>query len=80
MNPVCGSSLTAAANVRGIREGLGWSQYRLAEETGMSKGMINFLEAGLRNFTLPTLERVAGALGTTAARLLTAPRDGGEGG
>ena len=69
-NPVvCASSLIAAGNVRRLRDRAGWSQHRLAGEAGMSACMVNFLEAGQRNFTLPMLERVA-ALGETAAGLL----------
>jgi len=72
-NPVvCASSLIAAGNVRRLRDRAGWSQHRLAGEAGMSACMVNFLEAGQRNFTLPMLERVAAALGTSASALLEA--------
>jgi transcriptional regulator with XRE-family HTH domain len=78
---VCGASLTAAASMRLLRRGLRWSQHRLAREAGLAPSMISHLEAGRRNFTLPTLERVAAALGTGARDLLAGPPDGrGEGG
>jgi transcriptional regulator with XRE-family HTH domain len=70
---VCGSSLTAAGNMRVLRQAAGWSKNRLAREVGMSVTMVSFLEDGYRNFTLPVLERVAEVLGTSAVGLLTAP-------
>jgi transcriptional regulator with XRE-family HTH domain len=75
--PACAASLTAAAKVRELREKAGWTQRRLAEEAGMSAGMVCLLEAGYRNFTLSALERVAGALGTDAAALLSGAGDSG---
>lgn len=72
---VCGLSLAAAASVRRLRRGLGWSQRRLAEESGISQGMISALEAGRRNFTLPALDRAAAALRVRPSDLLA-----GEGG
>jgi DNA-binding Xre family transcriptional regulator len=76
--PVCEASLTAAANVRELRAARGWSQHRLAAQTGLSPAMVSHLEAGKRNFTLPMLERVAAAL-ERGARDLLAPRPGGGG-
>lgn len=67
---VCAASLTAAARVRVLRRERGWSQARLAEKAGLSLSMTSFLECGRRNWTLPMLERVAGALETTPAALL----------
>jgi transcriptional regulator with XRE-family HTH domain len=75
--PACAASLAAAARVRELRQQAGWTQRRLAGEAGMSAGMVCLLESGHRNFTLPALERVAGALGTDAAALLS--RAGGSG-
>jgi transcriptional regulator with XRE-family HTH domain len=74
----CGLSLAAAARMRALRRGLGWSQRRLAEESGISQGMIGALEAGRRNFALPALERAAAALRVWPADLLAG--GGGEGG
>lgn len=76
---VCGLSLAAAESVRRLRAGLGWSQRRLAAESGISQGMVCALESGRRNFTLPALERVAAALGTSAPWLLAPARPGGAG-
>ena len=72
---VCGLSLAAAARMRGLRAGLGWTQRRLAAESGVSQGMVCALEAGRRNFTLPALERLAAALRVRPSDLL-APRPG----
>lgn len=69
----CAASLTAGTRVRVLRERAGWSQARLAAKAGLSPGMVSFLEAGRRNFTLPALERVAKALQTTAAALAGEP-------
>jgi transcriptional regulator with XRE-family HTH domain len=66
----CAASLTAADRVRRLRKARGWNQDDLAREAGLSRCMMSFLEAGRRNFTLPMLERVAGALETTPAALL----------
>lgn len=74
----CDLSLTAGANMRRARKDAGWSQHRLAAETGLAPCMISFLEAGERNFTLPTLERVARALGAVPADLLAPLGDDGE--
>lgn len=82
-NPVvCGSSLIAAAGMLRLRRGLGWSQKHLAAEAGLSGPMITLLECGQRNFTLPVLEKIAGALGTSVPAMLTpaAPQDGGAAG
>jgi transcriptional regulator with XRE-family HTH domain len=67
---VCPLSLTAAANVRWLLGVSGWNLSRLAKETGMAPAMISHLVAGKRNFTLPTLERVAAALGVAPGDLL----------
>lgn len=75
-DPVCATSLAAAARARVLRKEAGWSQQRLAETAGMSPCMVSMLEGGRRNFTLPALERVAAALGTDVAALLA----GGAGG
>jgi transcriptional regulator with XRE-family HTH domain len=77
--PACDLSLTAGANMRRIRKNRGWSQHRLATETGLAPCMISFLEAGERNFTLPTLERVARALKADPADLLQPLPVGDEG-
>jgi transcriptional regulator with XRE-family HTH domain len=78
LGPVCGLSLTAAANVRRLRRRRGWSQYRLAREAGLGRALVSLLEGGHRNFTMPVLEKAAAALGVPAGDLLADP-DSGEG-
>ena len=51
--------------VRGLREGRGWSQRDLATLTGMSQPAIARFEAGGTTPTLPILERIANAFDTT---------------
>lgn len=72
----CDLSRTAAANMRRLRKEAGWSQLRLAAKAKFHPAMISHLEGGKRDFTLPTLERVAEALGVPAGELLTDPPAG----
>jgi ribosome-binding protein aMBF1 (putative translation factor) len=51
------------AAVRSMREGLGWSQGRLADEAGMTQPAVARFEAGGTVPTLVVLERLAKALG-----------------
>lgn len=51
--------------VRALREERGWSQRDLAKLTGMSQPAIARFEAGGTTPTLPVLERIAIAFGTT---------------
>lgn len=46
-----------------IRNGLGWSQQRLANESGVNKATINQVEQGKRSPSIPTLESLARAMG-----------------
>lgn len=70
---VCALSLTAGANVRALRVTAGWSRARLGREAGLSGIMISFLERGQRDFTLPTMEKIAAALRVRAPDLLAGP-------
>ena len=60
--PTCATSLAAGKRTGVLRKARGWSQARLGREAGISPGMVSFLEAGERNFTLPVMEKVAKAL------------------
>ncbi len=51
--------------VRGLREGRGWSQRDLATLAGMSPPAIARFEAGETTPTLPILARIANAFDTT---------------
>ena len=43
---------------------------RLAEKAGLSRSMVSYVERGMRNPTLDTLLRIAGALNVDLARLI----------
>ena len=65
--------------IRALREGRGWSIYRLAERSGVDKGQLAKLEAGAKgNLTLETLNKLGLALETPVARLVSA-FEAGEG-
>jgi transcriptional regulator with XRE-family HTH domain len=46
-----------------IREDLGWSQQKLADESRVNKATINQIERGRRSPNVETLEKLAGAMG-----------------
>ena len=50
-------------NVRRAREAKGWSQERLAEESGFTQQYISGLENGRRNPTIVSIYEMAQALG-----------------
>lgn len=60
-------------NVRILRQERGLSQEALAFECGLHRTYVSGVERGLRNPTVVVLERIAGALGAPAARLLEEP-------
>jgi len=59
------------SNVLFGRARLRLSQANLAERAGISRPVVSEIEQGKGNVTLDVLERIAAALETTAARLLT---------
>lgn len=60
--------------VRTLRESRGWSIYRLAERSGVDKGQLAKLEAGVKgNLTLETLNKLGRALDIPVARLMAPP-------
>ncbi len=59
-----------AAHMRSLRRRKGWSQERLAEETGLHRTYIAGIERGLRNPSLKNIVKIAQALGVTPAALL----------
>lgn len=61
---------TFGDRVRALREERGWAQDELAHRAGLHRTYIGGIERAERNATLQTVERVAGALGVEAWRLL----------
>lgn len=59
-----------AANVRRLRNALGWSQEALAAEASMHRTYIGAVERGERNLSLDALESLAKALKVKPASLL----------
>jgi len=53
-----------------LRRAKGWSQTRLARESGVSQTYISDLEAGRSNPTVPVLKRLAAALGVRVSDLI----------
>lgn len=58
-------------NVREARSELGWTQEQLALECGLKRTYLTEIEGGKRNPTLNVVERIAAALGISAAQLLS---------
>lgn len=50
-----------------MRTALGWSQQRLADESGVNKATINQVEQGKRSPSIATLESLARAMGAEVA-------------
>lgn len=61
-----------------LREARGLSQLKLAEISGVSQSFINYLEAGTKQPTLKTLEKLAPALGVTIGELVGEARASGQ--
>jgi len=58
------------ARIRKLRTDKGWTQQVLADHAGIERAHLARLEAGDREAGLLILERIADALGISAARLL----------
>jgi transcriptional regulator with XRE-family HTH domain len=66
--------LRLAAEIRRLRRRRGWSQPQLAERAGVSGNHIGLIERGRRSPSLAVALRLAAALDTTLAHLLTPRR------
>ena len=66
---------TVATNVRLARKAAGLSQEELALEAEVDRTYISQVERGKRNITIAILARLARAMGTTAAALVSAARE-----
>jgi len=53
-----------------LRKELGWSQEKLALESGIARSYIGDVERGIRNIALVNICRIAGTLGIEPARLM----------
>lgn len=63
-----------ALNLRRSREGIGWSQEALADRAGLHRTYVGSVERGERNISIDNIERLAHALGVSAASLLEVPK------
>lgn len=61
------------SNVRAAREALGWSQDKLAAETGLHRTYLSGIERGVRNPTIEIVSSLAKALRSTPSQLLSVP-------
>ena len=59
-----------AQNMRSARKMRGWSQEDLAHESGIHRTYISDLERAARNPTISIVEKIAAALGLSAADLI----------
>lgn len=57
-------------NLKALRVKKGWSQSRLARESGVSQTYISELEAGKSAPTVPVVQKLARALGTSVQDLI----------
>lgn len=62
-----------AAKLVELRRSRGWSQERLALESGLARSYVGGVERGQRNIALINIHRLAAALGVAPARLLEPP-------
>lgn len=62
--------MTVATEIKAIARELGVSQGLLARQARMSRASLSLKLNGRRNMTLPELERLAAALGTTPQDLI----------
>ena len=70
------STTTFGSNLKAAREALGWSQERLADAAGTSKGYLSDLERDRRPIPPgPKLAALATALGVPMAQLLQTEAD-----
>ena len=66
------------ATVRRLRERRGWSQEELADRAGLHRTYVGGIERGERNVSLVNIGRIALALDTSLAQLMSEV-DGGDG-
>ena len=57
--------MVVGRNIKRLRQKKGWSQYKLAEVSGVSQPMISQIETGDSDGTPATWRKIATALGVT---------------
>ena len=62
---------TAGERIKELREKLGWTQEKLADEAKISKGFLSEVESRGKNISLDLLLRIATALGASVGYLAT---------
>lgn len=68
--PLSAATVEFGRRVRERRQELGWSQERLAEESGLHWTYVGQVERGRRNVTLHNILKLAAGLGVGAAVLV----------
>jgi transcriptional regulator with XRE-family HTH domain len=63
------------AALRELRTQAGWSQERLADESGLTRNYISDLELGRKSPSLRSIARIAKALGVRPHELVTRAED-----
>lgn len=66
------------ARVRRLRQERGWSQERLALESGIGRGFAGAIERGEKAAGMPTLLKLAQVFEITLAKLLTGIEDAAD--
>jgi len=61
-----------------MRKSRGWSQERLAAESGLARSYVGGVERGQRNIALLNICKLADALGLAPGALLTPAMEAGE--
>src|SRR5215831_14854053 len=67
------ASQRVGMNIKRVREAKGWSQERLAQKAKLHRVSLAKIEAQMLTPTLPTLDRIAKALGLTVTELVMNP-------
>lgn len=63
--------MNLASRLKILREKRGFSQYRLAHQSGISQSFISALEAGTKSPTIYTLKKICDCLGISLAEFFT---------
>lgn len=61
-----------------LRQAIGWSQERLAHESGLARSYLGGVERGRRNLALLNIYKLAHTLGVEPYELLVAPQAEGN--